>query len=310
MNRLVAIAVLVLGILLLLAGVMKILPGAMGGGGALAFLGVVMLGLSFIRRAPTDTSTTDAAAAPPMSEAEKITSVFYEPARVFQELRLRPYWGTAFLVIALSVSIYQIAYTQRIGAETIAAATIDKTVAGGFIPEEAAARAREGALEQARVPFAKVGGALSSVVGVFVLMAVLAGIYMLGVLVSGARIKFWQAFSVAVFAALPVIVLQNLISLLLLYIKSPDDIDPIKGQRGLAHADLGVIFSPAEHPYLFVLGSSLGLFSLYGIWLTASGLRHAGEKVTSGTAWSISIGLWALGLLLGLGAAALFPTFM
>jgi len=248
--------------------------------------------------------------APPMSEVEKITSVFYEPARVFQELRVRPYWGTAFLVIALSVAVYQIAYTQRIGAETIALATIDKTIEGGFVPADRAGEIRENAAQEARVPFAKVSAGINGVVGVFVIMACLAGLYMLGVLVSGARIKFWQAFSVAVYAGLPVIVLQNLISLLLLYLKSPDDIDPIKGQRGLAHADLGVLFSSAEHPYLFVLGSSLGLFTLYGIWLTASGLRHAGEKVTGGTAWSISIGLWVFGLLLGLGAAALFPTFL
>ncbi|HEY1404139.1 MAG TPA: hypothetical protein VGB05_08445, partial [Pyrinomonadaceae bacterium] len=107
-----------------------------------------------------------------------------------------------------------------------------------------------------------------------------------------------------------VILLQNLISLLLLYIKSPEDIDPIKGQRGLAHADLGVLFNPAEHPYLFVLGSSIGLFTIYGLWLSATGLRNSGEKVTSGTAWSISLGLWAFVLLLGLGAAALFPTFI
>jgi len=309
MNRLVAIAVLVVGLLLLAAGVMKLLPGAAGGGGALAFLGIVMLGLSFIPRTAADAAGADAAA-PPMSETEKITSIFYEPARVFQELRVRPYWGTAFLIIALSVAVYQFAYTQRIGAETIALATIDKTVEGGFIPAEAAARARESAAKSARAPFTKASGALNGVVGVFVIMAILAGLYLLGVLMSGARIKFWQAFSVAVFAALPGIVLQNLISLLLLYIKSPDDIDPIKGQRGLARADLGVLFNPAEHPYLFVLGSSIGLFTLYGIWLTATGLRHAGEKVTSGTAWSISIGLWVLGLLLGLGAAALFPTFL
>lgn len=309
MNRLVAIAVLVVGILLIVAGALKILPGSMGPGAGVAFLGVVMLGLSFIRRAPADTVTTAADAAP-MSEAEKIASVFYEPARVFQELRVRPYWGTAFLVIALSLAVYQIAYTQRIGAETIALATIEKTVAGGFMPEDVAARARENASEQARAPFAKVGGAISTVVATFIFMAILAGIYMLGVLVSGARIKFWQAFSVAVFAALPPLVLQNLISLLLLYIKSTDDIDPLKGQRGLAHADLGVLFNPAQNPYLYVLGSSIGLFTLYGIWLTATGLRNSGEKVTGGTAWGISIGLWVFGLLLGLGAAALFPTFI
>jgi hypothetical protein len=305
MNRIVAIAVLVVGLLLLIAGVMKIMPGAAGGGGALVFLGIVMLGLSFVRR--------EAAAAddqPPMSEGAKIGAVFYEPGRVFQELRVRPYWGTAFLVIALSVAVYQFAYTQRIGAEAIALATIDKTIEGGFIPADKATEIRERTVEDARQPFTKASGAINGVVGTFVVLAILAALYMLGVLISGARIKFWQAFSVAIFSALPVMVLQNLISLLLLYLKSPDDIEPIKGQRGLARADLGVLFNPAEHPYLFVLGSSIGLFTLYGLWLTATGLRHSGEKVTSGTAWAVTLGIWVFGLLLGLGAAALFPTFI
>ena len=83
---------------------------------------------------------------------------------------VRAYWGTAFLVLALSVAIYQIAYTQRIGAETIALATIDKTIEGGFIPAERAAEIRENTAEQARVPFAKVGGGVNGVVGVHALL--------------------------------------------------------------------------------------------------------------------------------------------
>ena len=66
MNRLIAIIVLVVGILLVALGVLKILPGAAGSGGALAFLGVVMLGLSFVpRTAPDGVDATE----PPLSAA-------------------------------------------------------------------------------------------------------------------------------------------------------------------------------------------------------------------------------------------------
>ena len=106
------------------------------------------------------------------------------------------------------------------------------------------------------------------------------------------------------------LLLQNLISLIILFVKSPDDIDPIKGQRGLAHADLGLLFTPPEHPYLYVLGSTIGLFTIYSLWLTATGLHNAGEKVSKGTAWFVAIALWFLGMLLALGAAALFPAFV
>jgi hypothetical protein len=105
-------------------------------------------------------------------------------------------------------------------------------------------------------------------------------------------------------------VIDKLLSLILLYIKSPEDIDPLKGQRGLVRADLGVLFSPSEHPYLYVVGSFFGLLTLYGMWLQASGLRYAGEKLSSAAAWTIVIILWGIGLVLALVLATLFPTFV
>ena len=186
----------------------------------------------------------------------------------------------------------------------------DKVIEGGWIPAEQAQKIRTQTIETAKSPIAKVNNALTAVVVIFVLMCVFAVLYLLGVLVFGGRINFWQALSVAVYAALPPLLLQNLLSLLLLYIKSPDDIDPVKGQRGLVHADLGLLFNSADHPMLYVLGSFIGVFTIYSVWLTATGLRHGGEKVSNSSSWTIAIGLWALGLLLGLASAALFPSFI
>jgi hypothetical protein len=75
-------------------------------------------------------------------------------------------------------------------------------------------------------------------------------------------------------------------------------------------ADLGVLFSPAEHPYLYVLGSFFGLLTIYGLWLEATGLRYAGQKISSASSWTIALILWAIGLLFALILAALFPTFV
>ncbi len=307
MNRIVAIVIFVVGLALLGAGIARVLPGATGPGGGIAFLGLVLIGLSFVPRPEAEADSPDA---PALTTAERLGGIFYEPARVFQSLRRRPYWGAAFLVLALSIVAFQVAFTQRLGAENIAGATIDKTIEGGFIPAERAADIREQALTSARLPFARVSGAINAVVGTFIVLLVLAGLYVLGALMLGGRLQFWQAFAIAVFAALPPLLLQNLISLLLLFLKAPDEIDPIKGQRGLARADLGLLFTPAEHPYLFVLGSAFSLFSLYSLWLTATGLHHGGDKISKGSAWGIAIALWLFGVLLALGAAALFPTFV
>ncbi|MFL6208162.1 MAG: YIP1 family protein [Pyrinomonadaceae bacterium] len=305
MNRIAAIVILVLGVALVIAGVTKILPGAVGGGGGLCLLGLVMLGLSFISVKPSGASEE-----PPLSTTEQLGGIFYEPARVFRNLRAHPRWVAAFLVIALASVAYQVAFTQRLGAETIATATMDKVVEGPFIPQDRKEEIRAQGIEAAKLPGTRLSGPINAVVGLFIFMCIFAALYMLGVLISGARIKFWQAFSVAVFAALPPVLLQHIISLIILFVKSPDEIDPIKGQRGLAHADLGLLFAPADHPYLYVTGSLIGLFTIYGLWLTATGLHNAGEKVSKGTGWFVALALWFIGLLFALGAAALFPAFV
>ena len=82
------------------------------------------------------------------------------------------------------------------------------------------------------------------------------------------------------------------------------------GAQTLVQDNLGVLFAPAEHPVLYVLGSALGVLSFYGLWLRAKGLATAGTKVSSSAAWGVSITLWALALILGLILAALFPSFM
>src|SRR2546423_4448194 len=217
-----------------------------------------MTGLGFTPATPSGASK-----GPPLSTTEQLGGIFYEPARVFRNVRAHPRWLAAFLVVAIASVTYQVAFTQRIGAETIATATMDKVVEGPFIPQDRKEEIRAQGIEAAKLPGTRISGPINAIVGLFIFMCIFASLYMLGVLISGGRIYFWQALSVAVLAALPPLLLQHIISLIILFIKSPDDIDPIKGQRGLAHADLGLLFVPAEHPYLYVIGSLIGVFTIY-----------------------------------------------
>ncbi|HET6647921.1 MAG TPA: YIP1 family protein, partial [Pyrinomonadaceae bacterium] len=141
-------------------------------------------------------------------------------------------------------------------------------------------------------------------------MAFLAALYMLGVLVFGGRINYWQSFAAVIYASLPVVVIQKVLSLILLYIKSVDDIHPLMGQETLVQDNLGILFSPADHPVLFVAASAIGILSFYGLWLKATGLRNAGQKVSKGAAWGTAITFWLLGLMLIMIITALFPSFI
>ncbi len=305
MRRLVGVIIFVIGVLLVALGVTKVLPGAASPGAFACLVGVVIFGLSFIRR-----QEPPADAPPPLSPAERVTGVFFEPARIFANLHFHPRWLAAFLVIAVVSGIYHVAFRQRVGAEAIALAPIEKTIESGFIPADQAERVKEQAVESARSLVGRISSPLSEIGGIFLFFCFLAAIFLLLAMIFGGRLTYWQALCVTVYASLPPIVIDKLLSLVLLYIKAPEDIDPLKGQRGLVRADLGILFSPADHPYLYVFGSMIGLLTLYGLWLEATGLRHAGEKISSASAWTIALLLWGLGLVLALIAAALFPAFV
>jgi len=116
--------------------------------------------------------------------------------------------------------------------------------------------------------------------------------------------------SVAVYAWLAPAIITRVISFILLYIKSVDDIHPLRGQETLVQDNLGIMFAPKDHPVLFVAASFIGVLSFYKLWLVAKGLHEGGQKVSSNTGWGVAVTLWVLGLLLLVGLTAIFPSFV
>ena len=159
-------------------------------------------------------------------------------------------------------------------------------------------------------PARQVRATIGGIAGVFIYLAFIAALFFLGVLVFGGRINFWQAFVVAVYTLLPVSIVNRVLSTLLLYLKSPDEIHPIRAQETLVQDNLGILFSPAENPVLFVLASTIGILSFYLVWLRTVGLRNAGEKVSSTTAWAIPIIIFLLWVGMVTIITALFPAFV
>jgi hypothetical protein len=295
-----------LGVVVIIAGAAKLLPGGIMVGAALCFLGIAFFGLSFI---PAPTPQPDA---PParMSFLEKLTGIFFEPSQVFRNIRSYPDWFAPLLLMVLLNFAYVTAFTQRLTPERIVNFTTDKVIESFNIPAPQAAQMKEDQVESMKAPAQVAGGAVTQFVGAFIVTCILAGLCMLGVMLLGGRIGFWQALSVLIYASLPVTIIGRILSFVILYLKSPDDIHPVLGQQGLVTDNLGALFSPAEHPVLFTAASFIGILTIYRVWLTATGLRNGGERVSSGTAWSISIAFWALGLLLSVILSLLFPQFI
>ncbi|HYG82591.1 MAG TPA: YIP1 family protein, partial [Pyrinomonadaceae bacterium] len=218
--------------------------------------------------------------------------------------------------------IFQMALTQRLGVERFAEDRANRRIEAGAYQSDkiSADDYRQASIREARAneTLSKVTAPFWFAGSILLVMLVLAGLYLLSVMAFGGRMNFWQALSVAVYGSLPPAVVSTVLSLVLLYIQSPDDIIPLQAERhGLARADLGLLFNATnpivntlERPVVYTLASSIGLFQLYGWWVTVQGLKNAGEKISGGSAWAIAIILWLLGMIFLTALAVLGPTFV
>lgn len=303
----IAIAAFVLGVIFLIGGIAKFLAGGIGTGLALCFFGIVMFALSFIRLPLAGEEER------PLSWFEKVTGIFYEPARVFRNLRAYPFWIGAFLTIWVLTTIYSTAFIQRTTPERIVDYTVEKIGQMGppfAPPPEALDKIRADQMDAMKNPVQRVGAVLKSAVGIFVFGSIGAAVALLGVLVFGGRMNFWQALAVTFYAAVPVVAIQKILGLVILYLKSPDDLHPVLNAETTLQDNLGILLSPANHPVLFVMASFIGFTSLYGLWLRAKGLHYGGTRVSKGTGWAVAITLWVLLLIVVAIFTALFPGFI
>lgn len=305
--RPIAIGLFVLGVIVLVGSIAKLIPGALGTGGALCFAGLLLFALSFIRL-PAIPETSQ-----PLSLFEKVTGVFYEPSRVFRNLRDHPNWIGAYVIIGVLTATYSLAFVQRITPERIVEHTIQKVAEMGppfAPPPERLDAMRTQQLQSLKNPSERIGGVVKSFIAIYVFTTIVAALSLLGVLAFGGRINFWQAVAVTFYAALPVIVIQKLLGLVILYLKSPEDLHPILNQETTLQDNLGILFSPGDHPIFFVFASFIGITSFYGLWLRARGLHMGATRVGKGAAWGVAITLWVLLLIMVTIFTALFPGFI
>jgi hypothetical protein len=301
-----AIGLFVIGLLVCVMGIVKVVPGGIVTGAAFAFWGLLLFAFSFI---PLPQTKGDEE--PAMSGLQKVMGIFFEPTRVFRNLRAHPHWLAAFLVIAIVNAVYAAAFVQRLTPERIVDYTMEKLEQSPIKPPpDRMAQAKDDALQAAKQPIQRVQTTAKSFVAIFVFVCFVSALCLLGVLAFGGRMNFWQAFAAVLYSYMPVAVISKLVSTVILFIKAPEDIHPILGQETLLTDNLGILFKPADHPALFVLGTAIGVLSFYGLWLKAKGLANAGQKVSSSAAWGVSITLWVLSLIIGMIFATLFSSFI
>ena len=243
----------------------------------------------------------EAPTGPVLSTVETLSGVFFEPGRVFESLRARPRFLVAGLIVIVLSMIFTALFFQRVGYENSTRAAVEKSPrAGQMSPQQ-----KEQAVGFYQKPVIK---ALTYCTPLFIFsiaFAIGATLYLLGTIAVGQKISFQQALSVWVYSSFPPTVLTMLLNILVLFLKSPDDIDPGQLRSGLIKADLGILVDEKASPVLASLLGSIDLFAFYGLFLAALGLRKV-ANLKRETAWGIVLTIWVIRIILRIIWAAAF----
>jgi hypothetical protein len=227
-----------------------------------------------------------------MSTPETLTGVFFEPSRTFEALRARPRFLVAGLILLVLAIVVTLILYMRVDMGQFIRERIERS------PN--AAQASE-AQKDMQVRVGKILGAVIIPASVPIIIAAGAALYLLAVMAFGGSITYKQSLAVWAYSWLPPQVLSAFIAILVLFLKAPDTIVPERMVATNPAAFLGEESSRV----LVALLSQFDLLRFYGLFLAALGLRKV-AKLSSGAAWGVVLGLWILGLLIAVGAAAIF----
>jgi hypothetical protein len=236
-----------------------------------------------------------------MSTPETLANIFFDPGATFDALRVRPRFLVAgLIVIALALLVTALIFQKVDFAQVMRQAVENNPRTAQMTAEE-----KERIIEMQTKPVFKYIGLAAPAVFTALGLAAGGAIYLLGAMLMGGRMNYKQALAVWTYSSFAPAVLGTVLAIVLLFLKSAEDLDFNRPGAGLLVTNVGAFLGSESSPVLRAALSWFDLFSFYGMFLAATGLRKVG-KLSSGAAWTIVIGLWLLGVLFSVGRAALF----
>jgi len=234
-----------------------------------------------------------------MSEIATVTGVFFEPGRVFEDLRRKPRFIIGAIIIALFVTAYGFGLYYKVGESGMRrfiAEQIDKNPqTSGMSAEQ-----KSSAIELQMTIQSVIRYALPVVIAISLVIGAL--FYFLGSKAFGGNGNFMHALSVWIYSSIPPTVIGTIGSLIVMAIKSADEIDIAASQRGLIQANPSMLIDGKAMPIIATLLATLDLFMIWGWVLAAIGLRIT-NKLSSGSAWAVVIIIGLIGVLMRLVGA-------
>jgi hypothetical protein len=184
---------------------------------------------------------------PQMSEAATLGNIFFEPGRTFEDLKRKPRFVMAAIIIALLFTAFGFGLYYKVGdagMRSFASEQIDKSPQASSMTTEQKERAINMNMT--------IGKVVRFILPVFIFIGLLVGglLYWGGAKAFGGTGGFLHAVSVWVYSSLPPAIVGMIANFIVLAFKSVDDIDLAVSQRGVVQANLSFLVNGKTSPCL------------------------------------------------------------
>jgi len=228
---------------------------------------------------------------PQMSEVGTLGGIFFEPEDTFKDLRRKPRFIIAGIILALLVTAYTFGVAMKVGEagmRSFISDQIDKNPTTANFDKDQKAKAID--LQMT------IGKYSRFAVPIFVIISFLIGalLYWLGAKAFGGTGTFGGNLSVWIYSGFAPGVIAMIANFIVLFLKSADDIDLAASQRGVIHANLGFLIGK-EHPFLGTFLNTFDVFAIWGWILAAIGLSVV-NKMSKASAWTLILLIVIIGL--------------
>lgn len=227
-----------------------------------------------------------------MSEIGTVGNIFFEPESTFNDLRKKPRFIIAGIIIALLVTAYTLGVTYKVGDAGIRSfitEQVDKSPRSDSLTPEQKSNAIQ--MQMTINKYSRFA------IPVFVFISFFVGglLYWLGTKAFGGGSGFMQNVSVWVYSGLPPAVVGTIANFIVLAFKSADDIDLAASQRGLIHANPSFFIDGKAYPLVATVLSTFDVFAIWGWILAAIGLSVV-NKMSKASAWTLVIIITIVGM--------------
>ena len=243
-----------------------------------------------------------AAAAPGLSQMQRLTSTFAAPSKTFGDIKLghKSWWLPFIIYVVLGFAFYGVV-NAKVGMRQVSENQIKLSPKAEDQMAQLTPEQREQRMNIS-VKFTQVLFLASPIVLLImgaVISAVLLGTINFG---FGGKAKFGSIFAVWMYAMLPSCI-KTLLGIVVLYAGTAPESFNIKN---FAPTNLGAFMNPLDmNPGLYSFLSSIDIITIWTLVLVGIGTAMvAGVKRSSG--YIASFGWWAVVVLVGAGLAAAF----